>query len=150
MPQSEEALVAELRGGNEQALGELFSLYRERLGRLVKFRLPPRLAGRADAEDVLQESYLAAAARLRHFTEGKFASAFVWLRLVVLQTLTDLQRQHLGAQMRDVHREMPLHGAAWNEGTSVSLAAHLLASVTSPSQAVIREETAGRLSDAVQ
>src|SRR5262249_10205794 len=140
MASAEEELVDRLRQGDEHALGELFSQYRERLTRLVSFRISPRLAGRVDAEDVVQESYLAAAARLRHFFAYPSGSFFVWLRLVVLQTLTDMQRQHLGARMRDAYREVPLQGAPWSPGTSASLAGGLLASLTSPSQAAMREE----------
>jgi RNA polymerase sigma-70 factor (ECF subfamily) len=148
MPTGEEELVQRLRQGEEGALAELFSRYRERLWRLVTFRLPARLNGRVDAEDVLQEAYLAAAARLRHFREGS-GSFFVWLRLVVLQTLTDLKRQHLGAQMRDAGREVSLQ-PAWGQGTSAALAVQLLGSLTSPSQAAIREELAGRLGEALE
>jgi RNA polymerase sigma-70 factor, ECF subfamily len=146
---SEADLVARLRGGDEQALAELFSIYRERLGRLVRFRLAPRLHGRVDPEDVLQEAYLAAAARLRHFLDSA-GTFFVWLRLVVLQTLTDLERHHLGAQKRDAHREVPLQGGVPGHGTSASLAVHLLDSLTSPSQAAMRHEMAGRLDDALE
>src|SRR5262249_14572025 len=138
-----------LRQGDGQALAELFSNYRERLWRLVSFRLPPRLSGRVDAEDVLQESYLAAAARIKHFADNGTGSGFVWLPLIVLQTLTDIERQHFGAQMRDVHREVPLPAAPWSHGTSVSLAAQLLANLTSPSQAAIRGEMAVRLENAL-
>jgi RNA polymerase sigma-70 factor (ECF subfamily) len=149
MPADEAELVARLRQGDEGALASLFSLYRERLWRLVTFRIPPRLNGRLDAEDVLQEAYLAAAARLQHFRAGSSGSFFVWLRLVVVQTLTDLQRQHLGAQMRDAGREVSLQGG-WGQGTSAALAAQLLGSLTSPSQAAIRDELAGRLGDALE
>jgi RNA polymerase sigma-70 factor (ECF subfamily) len=144
-----EELVTRLRSGERSALAELFSLHRPRLERLVLFRLPPRLLGRIDAEDVLQEAYLAATARLQHFLDSS-CSFFVWLRLVVLQTLTDLQRKHLGAKMRDVYREVSLPGPALSQGTSASLAVQLLDSLTSPSQAVLRDETAGRLRDALE
>jgi RNA polymerase sigma-70 factor (ECF subfamily) len=149
MPAGEEELVGRLRQGDEGALAELFSQYRDRLWRLVTFRLPARLNGRVDAEDVLQEAYLAAAARLHHFRERTSGSFFVWLRLVVVQTLTDLQRQHLGAQMRDAGREVSLQ-PAWGQGTSAALAVQLLGSLTSPSQAAIREELAGRLGAALE
>jgi RNA polymerase sigma-70 factor (ECF subfamily) len=150
MASEEEALVARLRDGDEQALGELFSRHRQRLARLVSFRLSPQLYGRVDAEDVLQESYLAAAARMKHFRDHPSASIYIWLRLVVLQTLTDLHRQHLGAQMRDAHREISLQAGPLTAGTSASLAAQLLASLTSPSQAAMRAEMAGRLETALE
>jgi RNA polymerase sigma-70 factor (ECF subfamily) len=150
MTTGDETLVGRLRHGDLQALGELFSGHRERLGRLVSFRLSPRLAGRVDVDDVLQESYLAAAARLEHFLANPAGSFFVWLRLVVLQTLTDLHRLHLGAQRRDAHREIELQAAPWSPATSACLAAQLLGNLTSPSQAAIRAERAGQLEVALE
>ena len=135
-----------LRQGEEHALGELFSHFRDRLWRLVHFRLPPRLLGRVDADDVLQESFLAASQRLQHFRDNPTMSVFVWLRLIVLQTLTDVQRKHLGARMRDAYREVAI---PYGQSTSASLAGHLLGSFTSPSGAVMRAELAAQLEAAI-
>jgi RNA polymerase sigma-70 factor (ECF subfamily) len=146
---AEDAWAERLRQGDEQALAELFSHHRERLWKLVNFRLPPRLYGRVDAEDVLQDSYLAAAARLEHFAANPAGSAFVWLRLIVLQTLTDVQRRHLGAKQRDAHREISLPHADGGHSTSASLAAQLLGSFTSPSRAAMRAELADQLETAI-
>ena len=93
-------LEQRLRAGDETALAELFAQHHERLWRMVQFRLDCRLLGRLDPEDVLQESFLAARGRLAHFQSREGMSAFVWLRLVVLQTLVDARRHHLGAQGR--------------------------------------------------
>jgi RNA polymerase sigma-70 factor (ECF subfamily) len=149
MTSGDEELIAHLRAGDDQALAELFSRHRDRLWRLLSFRLSPRLYGRVDAEDVLQEAYLAATSRLQHFLGEPASSFFVWLRLVVLQTLTDVHRHHLGAQIRDAGREISLQ-AAWNPGTSACLAAELVGNLTSPSQAAIRAEMAGQLEIALE
>ena len=61
----------------------------------------PAPVGRVDPDDVLQEAYLAAAKRLGHYGADSSLSPFVWLRMVVVQTLIDVHRHHLGAQMRD-------------------------------------------------
>ena len=74
-PQAE--LEARLRQGDEQALAEVFSLHRERLRRMVGFRLHSRLRGRVGPDDVLQEGYLAAAQRLKHFADNTAMSPFV-------------------------------------------------------------------------
>ena len=100
-----------------------------------------RLPGRVDADDVLQEAYVAAAERLRHYAGDSSSSPFVWLRMIVLQTLTDLHRHHLVAQMRDAYREVDLHGCRYPVSTSVPLAALLVGNLTSPSQAAVRAET---------
>jgi len=82
-------LESRLRARRRRGAGELFALHRPRLWRTVNFRLQRRLAGRVDPDDVLQESYLAAAQRIDHFQRDWSASAFLWLRMVVLQVLVD-------------------------------------------------------------
>lgn len=141
-------LVQRLRDGDEHALADIFSIYRDKLWRMVNFRLDRRLLGRVDADDVLQEAYLAAAQRLSHFLKETDMSVLIWLRLIVGQTLTDVHRRHLGAQMRDARQEVSFHVAA-GHATSISLAAHLLGHVTSPSQAAMRAEKARRLEEAL-
>lgn len=136
--------------GDEQALAELFSLHRDRLWRIVHFRLDHRLHGRVDADDVLQEAYLSAAQRIRHLVADSSTSQFVWLRLIVSQTLVDVHRRHLGVQMRDAGREVSLHGAGRPQTTSMSLAACLLGQVTSPSQAAVRAEMSAQLEAALE
>jgi RNA polymerase sigma-70 factor (ECF subfamily) len=145
---SVQQLVQRLREGETEALARVFSLYRDKLWRMVNFRLDRRLLGRVDADDVLQEAYLAAAQRLDHFRKESDMSILVWLRLIVGQTLTDVHRRHLGARMRDARQEVSLR-AAGGQATSMSLAAHLLGHLTSPSQAAMREEMARRLEHAL-
>lgn len=143
-------LVGRLKAGDEQALADAFSLHRERLWRTVYFRLDRRLLGRVDPDDVLQESYLNAAARVRHFQEDSPGSLFVWLRMIVSQTMVDVHRRHVGAQRRDAGREVALGRGGSMPSTSSFIASRLAASLTSPSQAAIREETAHRLEGALE
>jgi RNA polymerase sigma-70 factor (ECF subfamily) len=131
------------------ALAEGFTAHRDRLARMVAFRLDPVLAGRVDVDDVLQEAWIAAAGRVEHFLENESLSLFVWLRLVVAQTLIDVQRRHLGAKMRDAYREASLNRSALSQDTSISLVAKLLGSFTSPSLAAVRNETARQLREAL-
>jgi RNA polymerase sigma-70 factor (ECF subfamily) len=136
-----EDLRDRLKCGDEDALARLFSRHRDRLWRMVHFRMDRRLSGRVDPDDVLQEAYLAAAQRLDHFGADPSPSPFVWLRMIVMQTLTDVYRHHLGAQMRDADREIALHRRDDPPATSASLAAILVGRFTSPSQAAARAET---------
>jgi RNA polymerase sigma-70 factor (ECF subfamily) len=139
-----------LQENPEQVLADEFSRCRERLWRMVRFRMDPRLASRVDPDDVLQEAWLAATQRLKHFLAAESMSPFVWLRLIVGQTLVDVHRRHLGAQMRDAYKEVSLNVAALSQSTSVSIAGQLLGSMTSPSQALIRDETARQLESAIE
>ncbi|MGD2111343.1 MAG: sigma factor, partial [Phycisphaerae bacterium] len=108
-------VLSRLRSGDDEALAELFSQHRERLWRMVHFRLDQRLLGRAGTEDILQEAYLAAAKRVHHFAEESTTSFFVWLRMIVMQTLIDVHRRHLGAQMRDADREVAIRGCRYSQ-----------------------------------
>jgi RNA polymerase sigma-70 factor (ECF subfamily) len=150
MRSSEEELLNRWQQGDGQALGELFTLHRDRLGRSIRFRLDPRLHGRLDPEDVLQEAYLAAVQRAHHYLGNPTHSVFVWLRMIVNQTLTDLHRQHLAAQMRDATREVSLQPRNVQPLNSASLVFQLVGSFTSPSQAAIRAELAKQLQQALE
>lgn len=138
-------LLNDVRSGNRQSFAQLYTHFSDRLWRIVTFRLDHRLRGRVDADDVVQETYLAAEKRLEHFTEDTVESFFVWLRLVLNQTLIDLHRRHLGAQSRDASLERSIHGGWTSESTSFSLSFHLLGHLTSPSQATLRAELAEQL-----
>ena len=138
-------LLNRLKDGDDQALATLFALGRDRLLRMVEFRLDARLRGRVEAEDVVQEAYLDAAKRVHHFAEDSSTSFFIWLRMVVTQTLIDIHRRHLGAQMRDAGREAARRGARYSQTTTVSLAANLMGTLTSPTLAARRAELAERL-----
>ncbi|MBT4815022.1 MAG: sigma-70 family RNA polymerase sigma factor [Lentisphaerae bacterium] len=122
-------------------LGECIGSHRERLLRLIGFRMHSQLRGRVDAEDVLQDAYLAAEKRLRHYEAASpSVSLFVWVRSVVLQTLTDVHRHHLGVQKRDPRREIALQGQPQAQATSVSIVLQLEGDLTSPSQAAARAD----------
>ncbi len=145
----DEAILARLATGDEQALAHAFSRHRERLWQMVHFRLDPHLAGRVDEDDVLQEAYLDAATRLRHFEDHGGSSVFLWLRMIVGQTLVDVHRRHLGAKMRSVRREVSIHDGYNRQATSASMAIQLLGRLTSPSRAAMRAELSQQLEAAL-
>jgi RNA polymerase sigma-70 factor, ECF subfamily len=138
-----------LLDGDPQALAELFSCHRERLWRMVHFRLDQRLAGRIDPEDILQEAYLNAVQRIRHYRDDQPPSSFLWLRMIVTQTMIDLHRRHLGAQRRDARREVSVERCVFPQATSASLASQLLGHFTSPSQAAMRAEVSDQLEQVI-
>jgi RNA polymerase sigma-70 factor (ECF subfamily) len=144
-----EQLVARLKGGDDEALGELFSLYRERLRRMVEFRMDRRLRGRADASDVLQEAYIDALQRVRHYVDKPEMSFFVWLRQVTMQRLIDVHRCHLDAKMRNAKQEVWIRRGDPSAVTSASMAAQLVGSLTSPSQRAMRAELVGQVEKAL-
>ncbi len=135
-----EDLEQRLRQGDPQALAELFSHEQERLWRVVHFRMAEPLRGRLDPGDVLQEAFLAASKRLKHYADSPATSPFIWLRMIVNQTLVDLHREHLGARQRDAAREVSIDGAPYSQATSASVAIHLIGTFTSPSGVAARAD----------
>lgn len=140
--------IARLRGG-DQALADVLAEHTPRLRQIVELRLDPRLLGRVDAADVLQEAFLEARKRLPRYLDEQGVPVFLWIRGVVLDTLIDFHRRHLGAQMRDAARDVSLLSYRSPQASSVALAAHLAGSLTSPSRAAIREETARQIEAAL-
>ncbi|MGE3175644.1 MAG: sigma-70 family RNA polymerase sigma factor [Planctomycetota bacterium] len=138
----DEALLARLRAGDDSAFGPLFEAQRDRLRRMIQFRLDPRLVGRVDPEDVVQEVFLDAQKRLYAFREDAQSLPF-WLRLVAQQTLIDLHRRHLGALKRNAARERVF-------AHSHGLSGFLAGSLTSPSQAAMRDELRQQLHAALE
>jgi len=143
--ETDNSQIARLREHGEQALADAISSHNDRLLRIIDLRLDPRLRGRVDAADVVQEVFLETRKRLPRFLRDASVPVFVWLRGVVLDTLVHVHRRHLGAKMRDAGREAPLHAGIGPQATSVSLAGFLIGDLTSPSQAAMREELAARI-----
>ena len=145
-----EKLDHRLRSGDTEALAELFARERERLWRIIHFRLAEPLRGRLGPEDVLQEAYVAASQRLSHYANSPATSPFIWLRMIVNQTLIDLHRQHLGAQMRDAAREVSVDNVPYGQATSASVAIQLVGVFTSPSGAAARADLLGLVQAAIE
>jgi RNA polymerase sigma-70 factor (ECF subfamily) len=140
-PRDELELLRLAAGGDPEALRTLFSRHRDRLKRMVHLRLSRRLAGRVDDSDVLQESYLEAARRLGEYEQNPSLPFFLWLRNMTVMKLAEVHRRHLGTQLRDADREVTLHRGGLPMADSVSLAAQLLGTLTTPSQAAVKAET---------
>jgi RNA polymerase sigma-70 factor (ECF subfamily) len=110
-----------VRSGDREALASLFADQEGRLRCWIDRRLDPRLRGRVSPSDVVQETYLAAEARLDHFGERPEMPFAVWVRLLADQRLVDAHRRHLGAEARDAGREVGL-GRAGSDTSAADLA----------------------------
>jgi RNA polymerase sigma-70 factor (ECF subfamily) len=143
-----EPLLARLRKGDQHALAELFSIYREQLRRMVELRLDVRLNGRVSCSDVLQETYLDALQRVDHFLKKPDMPFHVWLRLVASQRIVDVHRHHLGAQMRNAKNEVYLEDTVLPQVSSVILARCLAGKLDSPSHVAMRKELLAQVEEA--
>jgi len=142
-------LLALAAAGDGAAWGALVTSHQERLVRMAAFRMDPRLSGRIDAADIVQEAFVEASAHRDDYFRGPAVPLFLWLRGVVSNKLLELHRHHLGTRMRDAKRERPLDARTSND-TSAALCAHLTAGLTRPSVAAVRGEVKARLADALE
>lgn len=150
MVADDEPQLARLREGGEQALAETLLAERDRLHRIVELRMDPKLSGRVDPGDILQETFLEARKRLARYLDNPAVPVFVWLRGVALDTLIHVHRRHIEAQRRDAGAEVSIHATAANASSTANLARSLLAGNTSPSNVAQREETHQILERALQ
>jgi len=142
-------LLQRAAGGDGESLGALLTKHEGRLRRMVAFRLDPRLQGRIDPEDVVQEVNLAVSEHLADYLLRPAMPFYLWLRGVAGNKLLELHRRHLGTPMRDARREVSLYRGPLPDATSAALAARLLGRQTRPSEAAVRAEVKIRLQEAL-
>ena len=89
-PTSTFTLLEKARNGDEDALSRAFEQYRRRLAVLIHFKLDPRES--ADAEDVLQETYLRAFRAIDGFAYQSPGSFLRWLSSIADSVIVDRVR----------------------------------------------------------
>lgn len=147
--QDPDPLLERARRGDADAINQLFAQERARLRRMIELRLDDRLRGRLDASDIIQEAQLEVYTRLPQYLAAPTMPFWVWLRLEVGKHLLLVHRRHLGTAMRDVRREVPIHGEAMPPASADALAEELVARQDSPSEAAVRTERIQRVRQAV-
>src|SRR5579871_6589120 len=126
--------------GDSASWNRLLQAHHLRLHRMAVIRLDPRLQGRLDPSDVLQEVYLEAFAQLSDYLRRPKLPFFLWLRALTGSRLARLHRHHLGTQRRDASREV-----AAPEVSSAVLAEQWLVACERPSGQAMQHELRERL-----
>jgi len=127
----------------------LLGRHHDRLRRMVAVRLDPRLQGRIDPSDLLQEAYLDTATQLAEYLREPQVPFFLWLRSLTGTRLAKVHRFHLGTQSRDAGRELSIYRGIGPAASSAALAAQLLGREPWPSEAIVRAELKLRLAEAL-
>src|SRR5262245_60978841 len=129
-----------------EAHGRLLEKFRDYLRLLARVQLDPRLRGKLDPSDVVQQTLLEAYQKRGQFQGATEAEWLAWLRAALAHNLADALRA-FGRARRDVARERPLAEAA--DDSSRRLEAWLAAEQSSPSQHAERHERAVALAAAL-
>jgi RNA polymerase sigma-70 factor (ECF subfamily) len=131
-------LIARARLGDERALGRLLDRSRNYLRLLARLQIDRQLQGKADASDLVQETYVDALRDFDDFRGASEAEWLAWLRTILASNLVNLVRHYRGTQRRDVRLERTL--AADLDQSSEALDRALVA----PGQAAPWEQAARR------
>jgi len=115
--------------------------FRSYLLLLARMRLDPRLRGKLDASDIVQQTLLEAHQGQDQFRGQSVAEQAAWLRQILARNLANVLRD-LGRAKRDIDREL--------HASSAQLEDFLIADQSSPSQNVERQERAIRLAVALE
>lgn len=127
------------RCGDSAALGELLDEFRPYLRVLAQRMVDGRLAGRIDASDVVQQTFLSAVRKFPEFTGDSVDALIAWLVQIHEHNLIDMARRHIVAERRAVGRE------------ESELEADIIdpAELSSPSRRLMRGESAVKLAQAL-
>jgi RNA polymerase sigma-70 factor (ECF subfamily) len=121
--------------------------FRSYLRLLARLHLDPRLQGKLDPSDLVQQTFLQAHQAWQQFRGTSEAELAAWLRQILARNLTHAVRD-LGRAKRAVGRERSLETAL--EQSSARLEAFLTAEQSSPSQQAERQEQLLRLAEAME
>jgi RNA polymerase sigma-70 factor, ECF subfamily len=139
-----QSLLEQVSAGDPLAFERLFTKHEFFLRQLVELRLDSKLRARVDPVDIVQEAHLEAFRRLDAYLEKRPMPFRLWLRQIACDRAAKAHRHHLGTARRSLRRQtaLPKH-------SSQAFAEKILASDSTPSQRLSRQELTRRLHQAL-
>ena len=141
-----EDILKRAKDGDSVALGELLENFRNYLLFLARLQIDPRICGKLDAADIVQETFLEAYQAFPNFRGENEASFLAWLRQILATTLAASVRFYIGTKRRDVRMEREIcvkvdqSSVFWNQ---------LVSNISTPSLKVSRKEMEQQLAVAM-
>jgi RNA polymerase sigma-70 factor (ECF subfamily) len=117
--------------------------YRDYLHLLARVQIDPRLRGKVDPSDVVQQTLVKAHQHREQFRGQTAAEQAGWLRRILVNTLVDAARKF----GRELDREQPLEQQMHD--SSARLEAWLATDQSTPSEAAVRQEQLLRVARAL-
>jgi RNA polymerase sigma-70 factor (ECF subfamily) len=137
--------VRAAQAGDEAALNDLFRRYMPRVTGLVAARLGERWAELAQADDLVQDSFVDALQALRGGMLATDADFCNWMATCVQNNIRDqFRRAHAGKRDRNRLRPQPDPGESFLTETILD------ADAPTPSQVALAHETEARLEEALR
>ncbi len=141
MDENDEALIAQIRNCDEDALAKFIDLRRPQLLAFIERRLGAALRRKIEPDDLIQETSAEAIRSLKGAELGD-REVFGWLCQVAERRIIDAHRR-FASQKRDSGREVPIHSPVDSDhGGIIDL---LVASMTTASQAFSRDQKQMRM-----
>jgi RNA polymerase sigma-70 factor (ECF subfamily) len=141
------ALVERVKARELAALADYLVEVRAPLAGFIERQLGAGLRRKVEADDIIQEVSVEA---VRSLPEANFdhREPFSWLCQIAEHRIVDAHRRFFGAQKRDAGREVGIGmpGGGTQHGAIIDM---LVASMTSPTQALSRKGREARLYDAL-
>ena len=145
---SNSELLHRARAGDADAQGALLELYRSYLTVLARSQIGRRLQGKADAADLVQETFLEAHKHISRFRGTSEVEFVAWLRSILAAVLSNHVRHYLGTQQRDARLEQALVVELGN--TSGVLQRGLMSPQSTPSRQAVKREALVILANALE
>jgi RNA polymerase sigma-70 factor (ECF subfamily) len=134
----DEELIAQLKGGERNALVAFIEKRRPQLLAFIEKSLSDQLRRKVEATDILQEVSISAIGSLDDIELGD-RDPFSWLCQISERRIIDAHRKYVGAQKRSAEKERALEtkGSDGEQGGFIEL---LVSSMTTPSRAFSRNQ----------
>lgn len=133
--------------GERQAVGQLLEHFRSYLKLIASHEIGSKLGAKLDASDVVQDTFLDAHRYFENFQGESVTQFTAWLRAVMAGVMANTMRRYLGTKARDIRLEKQL--AADLDNSAAMLSELLVASISSPSQNIMRDEQTLQLAQAM-
>jgi len=137
-------LLAATRNGDRLAFAQLLQRHQPWLTAFAAARIDRRISARAEAADVVQETFAEVYGRLDDYLRRRPVSFRAWMLKTAYDRLGKLRRQHVIADRRSV-----LHEVSLDEDSSLHLAQRLVAAQDAPWERLAREDLARRVRQAL-
>src|SRR5262249_49493645 len=121
--------------------------YRGYLGLLARVQIGRRLQGKADHDDLVQETFLEVARHFAGFRGESEPELAAWLRRILATCLAHQVRRYFGTQARDVQLERAREDELGESSRALDMG--LATQESTPSQRASRREQAVLLADAL-